>query len=153
MKNSILVVPLLTAAALMAQSATPQPSTQQTPSVQHTAKARRHDPVQRLSRRLDLTPDQQKQARAMFRDASAQAKPLRAQMHQERASLNMAVKADSEQQIDQITHQNADVLAQLQAIHVKTMAKLYSILTPDQKAKFDAMRSPNARAARARHNG
>jgi Spy/CpxP family protein refolding chaperone len=110
--------------------------------------------VQRLSRRLNLTPDQQKQARAMFRDAFMQAKPLRAQMHQERASLNMAVKADSEQQIDQITHQNADVLAQLQAIHAKSMAKFYSILTPDQKARFDAMHSPNARTRAANsHNG
>jgi Spy/CpxP family protein refolding chaperone len=154
-KKSILIVPLLTAAALMAQSPTPQPSTQQPSSVQHSVKTRRHDRVQRLSERLNLTPDQQKQIRAMFRGAYAQAKPLRAQLHQERASLAMAVKTDSEQQIDQITRQNADVLAQLQAIHAKTMAKVFSILTPEQKVKFDAMHSPNARAraARAQHNG
>jgi Spy/CpxP family protein refolding chaperone len=93
--------------------------------------------VERLSKRLNLTADQEKQVRGFFADARMQAKPLEAKLHEERASLNTAVKSDSEQQIDQITHQNADVLAKLQAIHMKTRAKVYSILTREQKAKYD----------------
>ena len=75
--------------------------------------------------------------RAFYADAHMQAKPLEATIHAERASLNAAVKSDSEKQIDQITHQNANLLAKLQAIHMKTKAKVYSILTPEQKAKYE----------------
>lgn len=159
MKTSTLLLPLFTAAALMAQTGTPQPSTSQNPTAQDSARrhrgtnARRQHMLRGLSERLNFTPAQQAQVRAMFRDANAQAKPLRAQLHQERASLNMAIKADSEQQIDQVTQQNANTFAKLQAIHAKTMAKVYSILTPDQKAKFDAMHSRSARGPHAQRNG
>jgi Spy/CpxP family protein refolding chaperone len=105
--------------------------------------------MQRLSEGLNLTPDQRQQVRAMFRDARAQTKPLRARLQEERVSLAVAIKAGSEKQIDEITHQNADALARMQAIHAKTMAKVYSILTPDQKAKFDMVYSRHAHASRA----
>ena len=160
MKKSILFVPLLTAAALMAQSGSLQPPADQNATAQQhragrSTQARRQDFMRRFTERLNLTAEQQKQVQAMFRDSEMQAKPLREQLRNERDSLKTAVKSDSEQQIDRITHRNADTLAKLQAIHAKTMAKVYSILTPEQKAKFDAMHSPNARARtfRAQRNG
>jgi len=104
--------------------------------------------MQRLSEHLNLTPDQRQQVRAMFRDASAQTKPLRARLREERTSLAVAIKAGSEKQIDEITSQNADAVAKLQAIHAKTMAKVYTILTPDQKAKFDMVYSRHTHAKR-----
>ena len=152
MKKSIIVLPLFTAAALMAQtgtppsSASPNASAQQPASTQRGMKAGRHRIMQRLSEHLNLTPDQRQQARAMFRDSSDQTKPLRAKLREERASLALAIKAGSEKQIDEITNQNAESLAKLQAIHAKTMAKLYSILTPDQKAKFDMLYSRHTHA-------
>lgn len=151
MKKSIRLFPLFTA-ALMAQSGAPQSSTSPNPSVQEPGptqramRAGRHRMMQRLSERLNLTPDQRQQVRAMFSDASAQTKPLRARLHEERASLAVAIKAGSEKQIDEITYQNADALAKLQAIRAKTMAKVYSILTPDQKAKFDMVYSRHTHA-------
>jgi len=150
-KKSIMLLPLFTA-ALMAQSVTPPSSTSPNPSVQEPVptqramKAGRHRMMQRLSEHLNLTADQRQQVRAMFRDTSAQTKPLRARLHEERASLAVAIKDGSENRIDEITHQNADALAKLQAIHAKTMAKVYSILTPDQKAKFDMVYSRHTRA-------
>jgi Spy/CpxP family protein refolding chaperone len=138
MKIPILLIPLVAAGALMAQTSTP-PSNHMPPSnvQQHEKSYRRLGPVERLSKRLGLTADQEKQVRAFYADARMQAKPLEATIHAERASLNAAVKSDSEKQIDQITRQNADVLAKLQAIHMKTRAKVYSILTSEQKAKYE----------------
>jgi Spy/CpxP family protein refolding chaperone len=93
--------------------------------------------AQRLTRRLHLTPDQQSQVTAIFRQSHEQAKSLRAKMREEHMALSNAVKSDSEQQIDKITRQNADVMAQVQAIRAKAMAKVYALLTPAQKADFD----------------
>jgi Spy/CpxP family protein refolding chaperone len=155
-KKSTLLLPLFTVAGLMAQSSTsPNPSTQEPTQTQRSMKGGRHHRMQRLSARLNLTPEQQQQVGAIFRDASAQQKPLRARLHEERASLTAAIKTDSEKQIDEITRRNADALAQMQAIHAKTMAKVYSILTPDQKAKFDTVYSRHTRTkgAHGQHNG
>jgi len=65
-------------------------------------------------------------------------------------ALREAVKSGSEQRIDQITQQNAQLDAQMRAIHAKAMAKVYAILTPDQKAKFDQM--SEHRAVRHEHS-
>jgi Spy/CpxP family protein refolding chaperone len=101
MKSPILLS-LLTAGFLAAQATPPAqtaPATQQTMKFHHrVAKGQR---MARLTRQLNLTPDQQKQARSIF----------------------------------------ADARAQRQQLHANTMAKFGSILTPDQKAKFDAMKA------------
>jgi Spy/CpxP family protein refolding chaperone len=135
MKVPIVLIPLLAAGTLMAQSSAP--ANQTPPEVQQHGKSHRIGAVERLSKRLGLTADQEKQVRAFYADARMQSKPLEATLHEERASLDRAVKADSEEQIDQITRRNADVLAKVQAIRMKTRAKVYSILTTEQKAKYD----------------
>jgi Spy/CpxP family protein refolding chaperone len=144
MKPLTVLIPLALAGALMAQTSAPPASNPSTPApnARHFAKARGDEAVNRLTRRLSLTPDQQSQVKSIFAAARAQAKPLRAMMREERVSLHTAVKNDSEQQIDQITHQNADLLAKMQAVHAKAMAKVYAILTPEQKAKFEKAWGP-----------
>jgi protein CpxP len=129
------------AGALMAQKTLPAPA----PSVTRSDRM-----VQRLTKRLNLTADQQARVKAIFADSSQQAKAFAPQLREERAALKAAVRSDSESQIDQITQKNAQLTAQLEAVHVKTMAKVYATLTPDQKAKFDHMDA--RREARFRRN-
>jgi Spy/CpxP family protein refolding chaperone len=93
--------------------------------------------VQRLSSRLNLTADQQTQAKAIFQASREQMKSLQPQLKSEHQAMSTAIKSDNEQQIDQLTQQNAQLNAQARAIHAKAMAKFYQLLTPDQKAKFD----------------
>jgi Spy/CpxP family protein refolding chaperone len=120
-------------------------------AAQTTAPAHKHthgDMVGRLSMRLKLTPDQQNQARAIFKQSRADAKSLSPKLRDERVALKTAVKTDNEAQIDQILQQDSQVNAQARAIRAKAMAKFYQILTPDQKAKFDRMGMRHRRAAK-----
>ncbi len=102
--------------------------------------------MQRLSTRLNLSTDQQQQARTIFQESRTQMQALAPQLKQERTAISAAIKSDNEQQIDQVLQQNASLNAQARAIHAKAMAKFYQILTPDQKAKFDQARSHRRQA-------
>jgi hypothetical protein len=62
------------------------------PANQMPPKVHRVGAVERLSKRLGLTADQEKQVRAFYADARMQSKPLEARLHEERASLDTAVK-------------------------------------------------------------
>ena len=124
------------AGGLMAQTTAPAPSA---PKNHATAANRSGWMVRRLTQRLNLTADQQAKVKAIFADSRQQAKALAPQLREERSALKAAVKSDSESQIDQITAKNAQLNSQIEALHVKAMAKVYATLTPDQKAKFDQM--------------
>jgi Spy/CpxP family protein refolding chaperone len=70
-------------------------------------------------------------------------------MREERASLKTAIKKGDDREIDRILHQDAQLNADFRAVHIKAIAKVYAILTPDQKTKFDQSRA--AWFGRARH--
>jgi Spy/CpxP family protein refolding chaperone len=106
--------------------------------------------VHRLTRELNLSPDQQTQARTIFEQARQQAQSLNPKLKDERQALSAAIKSDNESQIDQITRQDAQVNSRARAIHAKAMAKFYSILTTDQKAKFDQVGANWRAGARGR---
>jgi Spy/CpxP family protein refolding chaperone len=95
--------------------------------------------VARLTARLNLTPDQQNQARTIFQQARADAKALSPKLKNERVALRTAIKSDNEAQIDRILHQDSQLNVQARVIHAKAMAKFYQILNPDQKSRFDNM--------------
>lgn len=145
MKSSILFPfsgAILAAGMLMAQPAT-QPATQ-TPAPAKSATAMRSHrralggpAVEQLTRMLKLTPDQQNRANTIFADARKQTKTIQPQLRSEREALSAAIRSDDQARIDRITSDNAQLNSQEHAIHAKAMAKLYSILTPDQKATFD----------------
>jgi Spy/CpxP family protein refolding chaperone len=106
--------------------------------------------VHRLTRELNLTPDQQTQARKIFEQARQQAQSLNPALRGQRQALSAAIKSDNESQIDQIALQGAQTNARARAIHAKATAKLYSILSPDQKAKFDQVRAAGRSEVRGR---
>ena len=102
--------------------------------------ARRAHIAQRISTYLNLTADQQAQAKQIMQGARQEAAPLRQQMKQNRQALTSAIKAGNDAQIDQITKAEAPVLGQLAAIRAHAFEKIYAMLTPEQKNKADNMR-------------
>ena len=97
--------------------------------------------AQRISKYLQLTPDQQAQAKQIFASARQEAAPVRQQLKQNRQALMSAIKSGNDAQIDQITAAQAPLMAQAAAIRAHAFEKVYATLTPDQKAKADNMRS------------
>jgi Spy/CpxP family protein refolding chaperone len=91
--------------------------------------------LQRLTQNLNLTADQQAQARTILQNSFQQNRPLATQRRDARQAMTAAVKSGNEQQIDQAAQQSAQLRTQMAAARAKTAAKLYAILTPDQKAK------------------
>jgi periplasmic protein CpxP/Spy len=165
MKSSILYS-LFAAGTLIISTAaaqtSPAPSQPAQPSQAPSQTMRSHrrpmggPMVARLTRQLKLTPDQQNQARSIFADARKQTQGLAPKLRDERQAMSAAIKSDNEAQIDQIARQDAPLNSQARAIHAKAMAKFYSTLTPDQKVRFDSMRSNsrvNARGRGSAHNG
>lgn len=102
--------------------------------------ARRGHFIQRVVNDLNLTPDQQAQAKQIMAGARQEAAPLRQQMKQNRQALAAAIRSGSDAQIDQITKAEAPVMAQLAAIRAHAFEKIYATLTPEQKTKADNMR-------------
>jgi len=102
--------------------------------------ARRGHSIQRMVNYLNLTPDQQAQAKQIMAGARMESAPLRQQMKQNREALASAIKSGNDAQIDQITKAEAPVMAQMAAIRAHAFEKIYATLTPEQKAKADTMR-------------
>src|SRR5262252_2518914 len=85
---------------------------------------RRHGHLgQRMATYLQLTADQQAQAKQIMADARQQATPLRQQMKQNRQALKDAIKSGNDAQIDQITKAEAPVMAQLASIRAHSFSK------------------------------
>jgi Spy/CpxP family protein refolding chaperone len=95
--------------------------------------------VQRLTRELSLTPDQQMKVRRIFADSRKSAEALKPKMTEQHAALKAAIESNNDAEIDRILHDNCGMLADFHALHAKAMARVYQILTPTQKTKFDQM--------------
>lgn len=118
-------------------------------------RAGRQARAERIAKYLNLTPEQQDNAKKVFAAAKEEAAPLHQQLKQNREALMNAVKSGNEAQIDEITKSEAPVLAQLMAIRAKAFEKIYATLTPEQKTKAENMRQlfHAHRGAHAHANG
>jgi Spy/CpxP family protein refolding chaperone len=122
---------LLAAGLVAAQSTPANPST--------GSQWKQHGPGQMFSQ-LQLTDAQKTQAQQIFQASHANAQTLETQLQGIHQQLASAVKSGApDAQIDQLSSQAGTVMGQLMAIRTKAFAKFYAILTPDQKAKADAM--------------
>jgi Spy/CpxP family protein refolding chaperone len=123
-------------AAGLALAQTPQPA----PAPQPRAHVRMG--MGRMAQQLNLTPDQQTQAKAIFQSTRQSTAALRTQMRDARQALSNAVKSNApDAQIDQLSANVGALSGQLTAARTKAFAKFYAILTPDQKATLDTLRS------------
>jgi Spy/CpxP family protein refolding chaperone len=86
---------------------------------------------------LNLTDVQKAQAKALFQQARETAKPLAQQLKDTREAMSAAVKANDVAQIQHLAAQQGNLQGQLAAIRSEAMAKFYTNLTPEQRAKAD----------------
>jgi Spy/CpxP family protein refolding chaperone len=93
----------------------------------------------RLARYLNLTPAQKEQAKAEFQAARQSAQPIHRQLMQIRAALFQAIQANDTAGIDRLSAQQASLKGRISAKRHEAFAALYSILTPEQRAKADQM--------------
>jgi Spy/CpxP family protein refolding chaperone len=133
MKNNWLRFALTAAMAggmlCAAQEVGSQPA--QPPAVQH------HHRGARMARYLNLTPAQTAQAKAEFQAARQSTQPIRAQLKQVRLGMFQAIRANDTAKIDQLSAQEAGLKGQISATRHEAFAKMYSTLTPEQRAKAD----------------
>ncbi len=96
---------------------------------------------------LNLTADQQSQAKAIFQEARQSSQPIRQQLKQTRQSLRAAIQSNNTAQIQQLSATEGSQIGQLAAVRGTAMAKVYQILTPDQQQKLQQLQQ----ARRADH--
>lgn len=90
---------------------------------------------QRLAQRLNLSAGQQNSVHTARAESRVQSQGMNEKMRTLHTSLNTAIKAGNESQIDSITQEIATVHQQQTSINAKTTAKIYSTLTAEQKTK------------------
>ena len=126
----------LAAGMALAQTApapAPQPNQAQT-------KVRPHATFQqRMMQALNLTPEQREHAQTMFQQARQKAEPIRRELKQNREDLAAAVKADNTAQVRSLAAKQGKLEGELLGIRSETMAKFYTTLTPEQRAKADQL--------------
>jgi Spy/CpxP family protein refolding chaperone len=139
MKNTWLRLTAVTAIAggmllAVAQEVPGQPAP---PAAQQHLRAHRR--AARIAQYLNLTPAQQAQAKAEFQAARQSAQPIRQQLKQVRQGMFQAIQANDTAKIDQLSAQTANLKGQMAAMRNEAIAKIYSSLTPEQRAKADQL--------------
>lgn len=92
-----------------------------------------------LAQRLNLTPDQQTQAKAIFEQMSQAAGPIHDQMKSLHAQITAAVKANDQGGLAQLGGSLGSLTGQAETLRLQAEAKFYAILTPAQQAQFDSL--------------
>lgn len=134
---------VMAAGLLGAQVTQPQPSQRNTAS--RGAKRGAHG-MGRLAKVLDLTPDQRTQAKQIFASSAESNKAVATDLRQARKALADAAKNNaSDAEIDRLSQDVGGLAARVTANRTKAFAKLYSILTPEQRQKMDQTREHGAR--------
>ncbi|MDQ6699265.1 MAG: periplasmic heavy metal sensor [Acidobacteriota bacterium] len=95
--------------------------------------------VDRLTTLLTLTDAQKAQATTIFTNAFTSSQTLQTSLRTARESLPAAVKANNPASIDTIAASIGTLTGQLTAIQSKADAAFYSLLTADQRTKYDSM--------------
>ena len=128
MKTRFLTMALFAVAALVPAFAQTATATRPDPAVRHTAM---------LTKMLGLTTDQQTQVQALLTAQESTAAGYQTQLQTLRTSLLTAMKNNDVGGINAITSQIATPRQQLDALRATTAAKIYALLTADQKTKVD----------------
>jgi Spy/CpxP family protein refolding chaperone len=106
----------------------------------------------RMAARLNLTDDQKQQAQSIMKSARESAQPIAQQIKQNRLALRDAVKAGkSDADIDQLATSTGTLMGQATAIRTKAFAKVYALLTPEQRTKADQLRGHSRGMFRGGH--
>lgn len=91
---------------------------------------------QRMVQALNLTDAQKQQSRAIMQQTRLTVQPLRQQLKQNHQALMAAVTAGKgDVEIHQLVLTQGNLAGQLAAARAEALAKFYSSLTPEQRAK------------------
>jgi periplasmic protein CpxP/Spy len=92
-------------------------------------------PIERMAHDLNLTDEQLTQVKAIFDAQRTVVEPLMKQMGEYRKQLDTATANGqfNEEQVRAIAQQQAQTAAQLTVENERTKAKVYNILTPEQR--------------------
>jgi Spy/CpxP family protein refolding chaperone len=112
--------------------------------------SRRKAAHERMMQELNLTDAQKAQSKALFQQSREKSKPYMERLRRERQELDAAVKADDTARIRDLAAKEGKTRGELTAIRSETMAKFYSSLTPEQRAKADQLHSQMRQRARQR---
>jgi Spy/CpxP family protein refolding chaperone len=94
----------------------------------------------RIAQALNLTDAQKQQAQAIIQQTRQTVQPLKQQAKQNRQALMAAVKAGKgDVEIHQLALTQGNLAGQLVTARAEALAKFYSTLTPEQRAKADLM--------------
>jgi len=110
----------------------------------------RHRGFTKMATALNLTPDQQTQTKAIFRESHQSARQVRQQLMQTRKDLQAAIQSGNADQIQQLSASQGTEMGQLAAIRATATSKVYKILTPEQQQKFLSLRQEMRAARRAK---
>lgn len=137
MKLIAVALPLALAGLLGAQTTIASAAPGKAPNAQSQT-AGRDMLVQRLTAKLNLNAQQQKEAAAIFQNVRYELRAL-PNLKEEHTQLDHAIKSDNLAQIDNVLKADASTNTQALDIYTRSMAKFYLILNPTQKAQFDQM--------------
>ena len=93
---------------------------------------------QQVLKNLDLTDAQKAQVKTIMQQAKSAAQPLQTQVQAIRQAFQAAIKGDASQ-ISNLSVRAGQIDGQLMAIRGQAQAGIYSLLTPEQKAKLERM--------------
>jgi Spy/CpxP family protein refolding chaperone len=139
MKNTwlrFLTVPAIAGGMLLA--AAPEVSTQPNLAAQQRAQ-RLQKRGDRIARFLNLTEAQRAQFTSELQATHAAARPIHGQLKQVRQQMFQAVRANDTGAIRQLSAKEGALEGRLSAMRHDEFAKIYSQLTPEQRAKADQL--------------
>lgn len=97
--------------------------------------------MRKMGRALNLTDAQREQIRAIVKQTAEANADVRDQLKSIREQERAAIKAGgSESELKNLAQSAAPVMAQLHGSRLVAQAKIYALLTPEQRQKMDQMR-------------
>jgi Spy/CpxP family protein refolding chaperone len=95
---------------------------------------------QRIAQALNLTDAQKQQTQAIIQQTRQTVQPLKQQAKQNRQALMAAIQAGKgDVEIHQLALTQGNLAGQLVTARAEALAKFYSMLTPEQRAKAALM--------------
>ena len=110
-------------------------------------------PLQAMTRHLDLTEEQQEQAKAIAAATMKEGKVLREKMDGMREQIVAGIRENGyqEDEVRLIAENNMPLLVDMAVLRIRAMAEIYEILTPEQKAEADALMAQVGAGGPGRH--
>lgn len=110
-------------------------------------------PLQAMTRYLDLTEEQQEQAKAIAMATMKESKALREKMDGMRVQIIAGIRENGyqEDEVRLIAENNMPLLVDMAVLRIRAMAEIYEILTPEQKVEADALMAQVGTGGPGRH--